>query len=301
MIFLVLTIIVYLSFDKLRNLHGLCFVNYMICIFMVFAALMLESKVRMSLRPCQLIGYLGYFAVMAGFNWLTVISYDLWISFKSNNYNVERKAWKMLFYKYNMYAWGVAMILTLIVMILDGTLDWDDESLLNFIPGVSFYSCWIKTFDWSSMLYFHGIIAVQLIFNIIMFTLTAIRIVQVKNELKSMTLPEERAKHIHLNKQSFGMFLRLFVIMGIMWTFEVFGYLSIGHPWEAFFSIFDYVNCGQGIIIFILFVFKRSVLKLIWNRCRGIRSTNDEDSSEEEIALQYRNIASKNVGPNILK
>ncbi|KAH8390675.1 hypothetical protein KR215_009798, partial [Drosophila sulfurigaster] len=64
----------------------------------------------------------------------------------------------------------------------------------------------------------------------------------------------------------FGMFLRLFVIMGIMWTFEVFGYLSIGHPWEAFFSIFDYVNCGQGIIIFILFVFKRSVLKIIWNR-----------------------------------
>ncbi|KAH8302401.1 hypothetical protein KR044_005926, partial [Drosophila immigrans] len=267
-ILLLITIIVYLSYKKLRNLHGLCFVNYMFCISVGFAALINDDLYRGHYGKfgCQVNGYLGYFAVMAGFNWLTVISFDLWISFRGNNYNVQRKASKMQFCKYNIYAWGLALLLTIIIGILDAVLDSDDESLLPFIPGVALYTCWVKTFDWSSMLYFHGIITLQLIFNLVMFTLTAIRIVVVKNELKSLTLPEEREKHVHLNKQTFGMFLRLFVIMGIVWTFEIFAYLSQGHPLESFFSIFDNINCSQGIIIFILFVLKRSVLKLIWNR-----------------------------------
>ncbi|KAH8369640.1 hypothetical protein KR093_000401 [Drosophila rubida] len=287
---LIITIIVYLRYKKLRNLHGLCFINYMICISVVFIALLMDNLsrkhfdkfgcqvngMRMSIdmawftiftfRNCIQLGYLGYFAVMAGFNWLTVISYDLWISFKGNNYNVQRRASQTQFRTYNIYAWGVALLLTLIIMILDATLDSDDESLIPFIPGVALYTCWVKTFDWSSMLYFHGIISLQLIFNCIMFTLTAIRIVQVKNELKNLALPEEREKNVNLNRQTFGMFLRLFVIMGIVWTFEIFAYLAQGSRLEAFFSLFDYVNCAQGIIILILFVLKPSVLKLIWDR-----------------------------------
>ncbi|KAH8390678.1 hypothetical protein KR215_009799, partial [Drosophila sulfurigaster] len=262
-IFLVLTICVYLFFDKLRNLHGLCFVNYMICISVAFAGLLLEKHLRsLMLQIC----YLGYFAVMAGFNWLTIISYDLWASFKGNNYNVQRNAVKLQFCKYNKYAWGVAALLTLIIMILDGVLSTEDNRYLAVLPGVALYSCWVNVDGWSAMIYYFGIITLQLIFNLIMFTLTAIRIVQLKKELIGQTLPEDRAKHVYLNKQTFGMFVRLFVLMGIVWFFEIFSYLSTNHASNAFFSLFDYVNCGQGIIIFILFVLKRSVLKLIWNR-----------------------------------
>ncbi|XP_034110846.2 G-protein coupled receptor Mth-like isoform X1 [Drosophila albomicans] len=300
-IFLVITIIVYLYFDKLRNLQGLCFVNYMICISVAFAGLLLDKHVSsLSLIICQLNGYLGYFAVMAGFNWLTIISYDLWASSKVNNYNVQRNDLRLKFCKYNKYAWGVAALLTLIIMILDGVLSTEDNRYLAVLPGVALYNCWVKVDDWSAMIYYFGIITLQLIFNLIMFTLTAIRLVQLKKELRCQTLPEDRVKHVYLNKQTFGMFARLFVLMGIVWFFEIFSYLSTDHPSNAFFSLFDYVNCAQGIIIFILFVLKRSVLNLIWNRCRGIQSTNDEDASEEGIALQDRNGDSKKIGPNIL-
>ncbi|XP_032595437.2 G-protein coupled receptor Mth, partial [Drosophila grimshawi] len=267
-IFLILTIIVYLSLSKLRNLHGYCFICYMICIALAFALLQVDSwGDDWTLAGCMVNGYVGYFAVMAGFLWLTVISYDLWTCFRSNNYNIQRYTPKYRFLIYSIYAWGVAALLTITVIVLDQVLDVDDEDQTLWRPGVAFYSCWVNTMDWSAMLYFYGPMALQIIFNLIMFTLTARGILRVKRELQSVATKSEKSQKFYQKK--YTLFVRLFVIMGVAWTFEILSYLSKILEYSALeiiFEIFDYINCAQGIIIFGMFVVKRRVLKLILSR-----------------------------------
>lgn len=89
-------------------------------------------------------GYIGYFATIAAFFWLTVISYDLWMSFR-DNYQVQRTRTKFRFLMYSLYAWGCSFILTIIVMIIDGSLDMDDDNQMSWMPGVAIYYCWINS------------------------------------------------------------------------------------------------------------------------------------------------------------
>lgn len=46
---------------------------------------------------------------------------------------------------YSLYAWGCSFILTVIVMIIDGSLDMDDENQMSWMPGVAIYYCWINS------------------------------------------------------------------------------------------------------------------------------------------------------------
>lgn len=139
------------------------------------------------------LGYIGYFSVIAGFFWLTVISYDLWISF-CDNYHVRQSGIIQRFKMYSLYAWGCSFIFTIIIMIIDSSLDQSNENELAWMPGVGVYNCWVKgrsvsivklqsnnrispynritADDWSAMLYFHGLMAIQIIFNTVMFILT---------------------------------------------------------------------------------------------------------------------------------
>lgn len=81
---------------------------------------------------------------MASFLWLTVISYDLWKSFRTNSWQVPRHTFKYRFLLYSLYAWGVATLLTVVVIIVDMSWDGEDEEQLLWIPGVAVYNCWVK-------------------------------------------------------------------------------------------------------------------------------------------------------------
>ncbi|KRG07648.1 G-protein coupled receptor Mth isoform X2 [Drosophila mojavensis] len=277
---LFLTICVYLYLPKLRNLHGLCFTCYMICLMMSFALLLGDSwKEGWSKSLCQVNGYLGYFFVMASFLWLTVISYDLWKSFRTNSWHVPRHTFNYRFLLYSLYAWGVATLLTIIVIIVDMSWDGEDEEQLLWIPGVAVYNCWVKAHDWSAALYFHGPMALQIIFNIVMFVLTSIRILKVQKELKDVAVRGEPQQRLDSNKRTYTLFVRLFVIMGVTWTFEIVVYLVQNNgPVFSVLQVFDYINSAQGVIIFIMFVLKRSVLKLISNRRRNADQFNRHTS-----------------------
>lgn len=55
--------------------------------------------------------------------------------------------------------------------------------------------------------------------------------------------------------------------MGVTWTTEIIGYLVSGNDTlKKIFRAFDYINCGHGIVIFVLFVLKKRIFKLVSNR-----------------------------------
>ncbi|XP_034110953.2 probable G-protein coupled receptor Mth-like 11 [Drosophila albomicans] len=142
----VLTIAVYMGLPKLRNLHGICFICYLFMLVVTFLLLLLINIYNsfMSENQCKAIGYVGYFAEMSRFHWLSVISFDLWKSFRGTNYN-EDYTIAYRFTIYSIIVWTSAAALTLIIFIIDSTLDPNDIDQLPWMPGVGIYSCWVKS------------------------------------------------------------------------------------------------------------------------------------------------------------
>lgn len=62
----------------------------------------------------------------------------------------------------------------------------------------------------------------------------------------------------------FTLYLRLFVVMGILWTMEVLSFLIA--PDHPVFFLTDIINTLHGVFIFILFILKRRVFQLIKER-----------------------------------
>lgn len=62
----------------------------------------------------------------------------------------------------------------------------------------------------------------------------------------------------------FGLFLRLFIVMGVTWAMEVISWIIDPESWVFYLS--DACNSIQGLLIFILFVMKPKVKKLLLNR-----------------------------------
>lgn len=123
--------------------------------------------------------------------------------------------------------------------------------------------------------------------NIMFFVLTALKIRQVQQDLKKVTSREESSRHQnkfnkdkdkygrHFDRRflidiyflfgySFTLYLRLFIVMGVTWSMEGVSFLI--SPESNFFLLTDICNTIQGVLIFVLFVMKRRVLRLIKKR-----------------------------------
>ncbi|KAH8316933.1 hypothetical protein KR074_006609, partial [Drosophila pseudoananassae] len=283
LICIVLTISVYAYVRKLKNFQGKCFISYMICLFLGFLCLLVDLW-KLTEQFCETLGYIGYFFVMAAFFWLSVISLHLWTLFTGRNLKCLPENRFLLF---NIYAWGMAGVLTGVIFTVDHVMDSNDPQNEKWMPGVGFYNCWINSKfgykrlvilmevlifkplaeGWSAMIYFYGPLALLISFNITMFILTAIRILQIKRNLTNFTARSERRQKLTSDKQTYSIFLRLFIIMGMTWSLEIGSYLAQGHEnWEKVFLVADYLNWSQGIIIFVLFVLKPSTFRLICQR-----------------------------------
>jgi len=256
--FIILTILVYGFVPKLRNLHGKCLIGYLFSLAFGYTLLAIINMNYFEPRECIYLAPLTYYFFVAAFFWLSVISFDLWHSFRNtSNGNVQRFMQMKRFYVYSAYAWGCPIILTIAIILAEQS-DLDDD----LKSGIGGKACWIKTHDWSAMIYFYGPNGVLLLFNMLMFISTSLTIYKIKRNVKQLNDRKEKTR-----QDSFGLFLRLFIVMGLNWIFETASYLNgTQNSFSKIFSLSDYFNAAQGIIIFILFVCKRKVLMLIKKR-----------------------------------
>lgn len=83
--FLIITFLVYLCVDELRNLHGKCLLGYLICMasgYTCLAWVKINGVEYVEPFLCQSIGYLIYFSFISAFLWSNVLSCDLWWNFQ---------------------------------------------------------------------------------------------------------------------------------------------------------------------------------------------------------------------------
>lgn len=88
--------------------------------------------------PCKLVGYLFYFWVLVSFFWLNVMCFDIFWTFSSG---VVIKNERRRFWYYSLYAWGSAVALTCMLLIIEKT------NLLpeHLRPNIGINRCFINS------------------------------------------------------------------------------------------------------------------------------------------------------------
>ncbi|KAL9912134.1 methuselah-like 10 isoform 3-T3 [Glossina fuscipes fuscipes] len=276
--FMVLTIVVYLWIPELRNQHGKSLVCYLLGLsvgysLLSFNTLLMDPNIDIIL--CKLSAYTTYYAFVAAFFWLHVIGFDLWHNFRGSR-GINRFQEKRRYLLYSLYAWGMALVFLILTFYAEEISD--IPAYLK--PGIGIEYCFLNMLSWSPMIYFFGPIIVIVFTNIIMFIMTAIKIHKVQKEMSKIMAREDSTKNLRNEKDRFCLFLRLFLVMGVTWTWEIMSYF-VGSKvsWSKIFYVGDVCNAIQGFIIFMLFVMKKKVKELITNR---IFHCNDQSTGASQ-------------------
>ncbi|XP_011179744.1 probable G-protein coupled receptor Mth-like 2 [Zeugodacus cucurbitae] len=275
--FLYATILIYWWTGNLKSLNGKCIVCYIFSLangtMLIVIANFPVTVITSNDFACALIGFVAYYFLTAVFFWLNVICFDLWqnVCFTTKFTNkTNTSEHKRLLY-YSLYAWGLPAVMTIITVIIQYSSLPDELK-----PGIGDTVCFLKTNDWSAMLYFHGLFLLLISFNIVVFYLTVKHVFSVRSNLqmlRSHEQAEDRINRLRVLQENIWQFLRLFIIMGINWLLEIFAYLLDRiKEYEVIFYIINAFTASQGIILFIILVMTKKNRKIIKKAIKDIFS-----------------------------
>ncbi|KYM98041.1 G-protein coupled receptor Mth2 [Cyphomyrmex costatus] len=279
--FLLATFVVYSILPELWNMHGYTLRGYVGSLFVAYTSLAIIQLTRqalISIPICITFAFIIHFSFLASFFWLNVMCFDIWWTFggfRSLQGSVKQRERKK-FIMYSIYAWGSASLLSIICAIMDFVPSVPKELIR---PEIGVTKCWFNT-DEARALYFYGPMGVTVICNICLFISTALKIVRHKKDTAHHLRGSESRRHDD-NKQWFNLYLKLFIVMGINWSMEIISWLFTSSP-SYIWYLTDLTNTLQGLIIFIIFVWKEKIKRLLLKRfgCqnRGLFSRNSTRS-----------------------
>ncbi|CAG4957708.1 unnamed protein product [Colias eurytheme] len=244
-VFLLLTAIIYCLLPELRDLQGKSIINFCISLSL---ALSLFAVIRLvpaaDLVSCSVQSFSVYFFFIASFFWTNAISIQIFLSIRRPV--VHDYGWK-IFSFYALYAWGCAALLTMCM------------AIVNFHPGnhqkpgIGIYTCWFKD-KYQQWYYMYSVMAIIILLNTAIFIYTSVHLWR-----QSFS-----STHIKAMRYKTGMTLKLCIIMGLPWIFEMISSLLKPH---IIWTILDVFNVLQGPLLFlILVVFRRRAIKALYKK-----------------------------------
>ncbi|XP_072949346.1 G-protein coupled receptor Mth2-like [Epargyreus clarus] len=268
--FLIATFLVYAFIPELRNLHGMCLMAYcfgLIIAYSFLAYLKLHvGRVGVAMTGCYVIAFIVYYAFQTSFFWLNVMCFDIWRTFSGyRGGSSHKRREKKRFAAYGAYAWGVPVVLTAITI----AMQFSDLPSNIITPGFGSKRCWFN--DWTSeLVYFFIPVLVLVVCNVVLFSVTAYRIRSIRQETAILKSSESsRSDKLKKDKQRYGLYLKLFVVMGVNWTIEIISFAVGGSNW--YWVVVDISNIVLGLFIFFIFVWKNKVRNLAAKKWRSIR------------------------------
>ncbi|XP_047503334.1 probable G-protein coupled receptor Mth-like 3 isoform X8 [Pieris napi] len=265
-VFIIVTVAVYYCLPELCNLHGKVLIAYLLSLFVGFIFLstmqILLSIDNISREYCMTFTFIIYYFILAAFFWLNVMSFDIWWTFSGNRgISIERMSVKSRFRAYSIYAFGVPALFTALV----AGLEFSHLPLNWYLPLLRQQGCFIS--GKSKLIYLYGPMVILCVANLVFFILTALKIREIK-EQTAVLKSRESATHDKHNKdkQRLLLYVKLFIVMGINWVLEV---ISALYPKaNSIWKFTDAYNVLVGLIIFILFVCKKKIFRLLKNRIK---------------------------------
>ncbi|XP_076263805.1 G-protein coupled receptor Mth2-like isoform X8 [Rhynchophorus ferrugineus] len=292
--FLFITFLVYLILPD-KNVHQYALMLYVLTLLLAYV-LLVTINLSESLPTffCTGAAYGTLFLFMVSFFWMNVICFDIWYTFSGGRGYIvsSRKSERKRFLIYTAYAVGIPILHVCIVALLDKYLD--EESIHK--PNIGIKKCFLDD-GWPSLWYMYGEAAILVLINVVFFTLTALKIRQVKKETLMLKQNESKRHALEKEKRRFNLFLKLFLAMGVNWTMEVISWLVNWQTTDKYTYIWyitDFINAVYGGVIFFIFVFKRKIWKMLQKRyynfigkphlARAVTTTTDTRTSHYSSA-----------------
>ncbi|XP_026760747.2 probable G-protein coupled receptor Mth-like 4 isoform X2 [Galleria mellonella] len=209
---------------------------------------------------CAVRGFFAYFFILSSFFWSNAMAIQIMFSMRRPCLLYDR-GWRE-FSWYSLYAWGCPAVLTIIT------------AIVNFHPGdhpkpgIGLMHCWfVGNQQWY---YMYSVMTILILANIGIFIWTSTR----------FWCLSFNSSHVKAVKYKLMLTIRLFVLMGIPWIFEMIGSLV---ETSIVWAIIDIINTLQGLFIFVLLVLlRRRAIKMMlkhgWLNCVS-------DSIEKYLAL----------------
>jgi len=265
------SLIVYAVLPKqLLNIHGKVVVgNFISCLmFLIFLMIMYSSCWTLWPLPhttaCRIVGYFGYYSTMAMFSWMFSLCLDLFCTF----FKSGRLVTSSCFLYYCLIGWGVPSLLLLVILLLDHV----DQGHLVQPPSVGMQSCFLH--EDAMNMFLHLPIFMFMLINTLFYLYTVFNIFKTRNSIKNNVKGNKM-------KDNALIFTKLFLVMGILWGFEI---VSLHVHNSSFSLVFGILNISRGSFMFVIFILKSSVFK-------GLKELFEPISNmEERTNLQSRSI-----------
>ncbi|XP_063624837.1 G-protein coupled receptor Mth2-like [Cydia splendana] len=259
-VFLLLVLAVYALLPELRNLAGLILMACMATYFAFFFIRIVhvfgnESEVLLT-NGCVALTIIFHYLTISTFCWMNVMSFDIWWTFRRvRKSKTHRRGIMYKFRWYCVYAWGLPMLATLFVIIVDRL---DLSHMPNFVQPHLFSMCY---FDPDTHLLYVSIpIFVLICVNLILFVMSAYNIWEIKRGIDKY---KDSANNQN-NEYRFWVYLRLSLLMGVSWILEVIG--NLVHTESTVWVISDLYNALIGLFIFLLFACKKKIFLRLCDR-----------------------------------
>ncbi|XP_021958300.2 G-protein coupled receptor Mth2 isoform X2 [Folsomia candida] len=249
-----------LLFDR-QNIHGLTILSNCVSLFFfyvthgtVYYMAQRRNLLGDNRSPtCLSIAILSHFFFLTTFAWLTVVNFDLWLTFRSMR-PISKMSKKMRRFRlYSFIGWGVPFLFMAVFVFLD--FHYRDFRTEFIVPDYGIKSCYVAS--WARREYICSIVSTIIPINIILIVST-FKIFYDFDKGKNI-MP----KRVKGDKYSFHLFLKLFLVMGSIWSFDAIfcWFYNNGEQSPWFIMILDCAMFLQAIAIFVIFCCNRRTMK----------------------------------------
>ncbi|XP_059473107.1 G-protein coupled receptor Mth2-like [Neocloeon triangulifer] len=236
-IFLLLTIVAFCIAPGNNSAYSRSVVCHSGCLLIAFAGLTITylSGEKSHIYVCKFVAFVTYLFMMASFFWLNVMCIDIYLASKG----IVLQAHDGKFRALSTYAWGTALAIFIVTLILDLT------TRTPLSPGIGVHNCWFQGF-WPILLYFNGPIFILLVVNLCLFLLAATRLRFFRKEAGPVQIMDSQEKN------QLRLYAKIFILMGGTWFFEIISWAC--HGKGVFWLILDSINALRGVLIFLICV-----------------------------------------------
>ncbi|XP_052123156.1 probable G-protein coupled receptor Mth-like 2 [Frankliniella occidentalis] len=241
---LALTLAAHLWLSELRDLQGRCHMGAVASLGLGLLVLtILQASPQLDGVPCTVIAFLAYYWLLSAFFWLNVTAFNVWRSVVLEHVRFREST---LFAWYCAVSQGAPLALMLLLLAAH-LLPEADDGIVR--PRFGTNNCWFHD-DHATWAWFYWPLAVLLGMNVIYFVWTTARLWRQYGN--SSDSPGRRK----LLQRRFLLSLKLFLIMGISWVFELIS-SAADVPGNAAWYLTDAINAMQGVIVLVVLVLTR--------------------------------------------
>ncbi|XP_029170294.1 G-protein coupled receptor Mth2-like [Nylanderia fulva] len=281
-LFLVAVFLVYSILPELRNEHGFMLRNYCACLsitFVIDTVKVLHLKEEPTyIRPvCITIAFLRYFWFMSSSFWLSIMSFNMWRTFREfsslqrNVKGIIQSGKKKLVY-YAIFAYGCPFVFAIVcVIVADYLSEYLPKNLRpEFVEG----SCWYSSQHFEAYIFYYYWISTTCIVSSICLSISSSRNIKQCEKDANFRLTDSESRQYNQNKKWFNLYMKFFIIlfitMGINWILYTVGWHL--YTIQLYYYCFcinianALLNVTEYFLVFIIFVWKKKIKSMLLKR-----------------------------------